>query len=340
MSGVWAAAIVAFALVLVLTPVARWLGRRMYPLDVPNARSSHVIPTPRTGGLSIAAGIAVACLVMRTTGGGVGAILVGAAVICALAFADDTKGLHVGMRFLVQVLAATGVVVVAGLRLLPPEVMPSALATVAVAVVTVLWIVWFTNAFNFMDGINGIAGIEALVCAATFAVLFARVGDWPAATVSAAIGAAAAGFLPYNFPRATIFMGDVGSAPLGFLLAALAARLGQRGHLLAALLPLLPFVLDATFTLLARAARRERIWEAHRSHWYQRFALHVGHGRSTTLYGVLALAGGCAAIILQWLPPAARILVICLVVFANLLAGRLIDVYCGREDHVRSSRLA
>lgn len=338
MIDLWTAVAISFVLALILTPLARWLGRRMYPLDVPNARSSHVVPTPRTGGLSIAAAVTVACLVVRTTSAGVGAILAGAAVICVLAFADDTRGLHVGVRFLVQLLAATALVVVAGLRLLPAGAVPSGLAALVVGMITVLWIVWFTNAFNFMDGINGIAAIQAVVCSATFAVLFARDGDWAAATVSAATGAATAGFLPYNFPRATVFMGDVGSAPLGFLLAALAARLGARGHLLAAMLPLLPFVLDATCTLLVRAARRERVWEAHRSHWYQRLALHLGHWRVSSLYGLLAAAGSVAALALEWLPVVARVSVFCAVLIAHLLVGGAIDSYAGRRERGQSPR--
>jgi UDP-GlcNAc:undecaprenyl-phosphate GlcNAc-1-phosphate transferase len=171
---------------------------------------------------------------------------------------------------------------------------------------TAFWIVGVTNAYNFMDGINGIASVQAIVSGGALAVLFARHGDAPATIVSLALAAGAAGFLPWNFPKARVFMGDVGSSAIGFLIAMLAVRLSTRGgSLLEGALPLLPFLFDTGFTLSRRIALGDRWWTAHRTHLYQKL---TGGGLShtvvTALWGSLALGSAVVAIVLRRVDPA------------------------------------
>jgi UDP-N-acetylmuramyl pentapeptide phosphotransferase/UDP-N-acetylglucosamine-1-phosphate transferase len=163
-------------------------------------------------------------------------------------------------------------------------------------VLLVLAIGWITNLYNFMDGSDGLAGGMAVIGFAAYALAAAVVGHTPLAATSLAIAAAALGFLVYNFPPARIFMGDVGSIPLGFLAGALGV-VGWRDDVWPLWFPLLvfgPFIGDATITLLKRAARRERVWQAHREHYYQRLVrMGLGH-RGTALLGYAAMLF-CAA---------------------------------------------
>jgi UDP-N-acetylmuramyl pentapeptide phosphotransferase/UDP-N-acetylglucosamine-1-phosphate transferase len=122
-----------------------------------------------------------------------------------------------------------------------------------------------------MDGINGIAAIEAIISGMTLMALSARSGDLEGAVVAATLAAASAGFLPWNFPKASVFMGDVASGTLGYIFAALCLRYSARGgSFVAAALPLTPFVFDTSVTLVRRIVKREPFWRPHRSHYYQR----------------------------------------------------------------------
>jgi UDP-N-acetylmuramyl pentapeptide phosphotransferase/UDP-N-acetylglucosamine-1-phosphate transferase len=148
--------------------------------------------------------------------------------------------------------------------------------------------------------VNGIASLEAMICGATMGVLLLRAGDGTGAALSFAAAGAAAGFFPWNAFTGSIFMGDVGSLPLGFLFAAIALRGAQKGiapWLMAA--PLLPFLLDTGITLVRRAARRERIFQAHRTHFYQQLTdLGWSHLGVTLLWG--GLAGAASVIAVNW----------------------------------------
>jgi UDP-N-acetylmuramyl pentapeptide phosphotransferase/UDP-N-acetylglucosamine-1-phosphate transferase len=151
-----------------------------------------------------------------------------------------------------------------------------------------------TNLFNFMDGSDGLAGGMALFGFATYAVAAAVGGAGDLLLVSACLAAAAGAFLVFNFAPARIFMGDVGSVPLGFLAAALGLAGWQRGvwPVWFPLLVFSPFVVDATVTLMRRAWRRERVWQAHREHYYQRMVRSgLGHaGTAWRWYAVMAAA--------------------------------------------------
>jgi UDP-GlcNAc:undecaprenyl-phosphate GlcNAc-1-phosphate transferase len=315
----------AFALALVVTPLLRHVARRLELLDVPNERSSHRHPTPRTGGIAICAGLVAgaAAYLDRPL-----AVVLGATVAMAVVgLVDDLRGLPARVKLVAQL--ALGGVAVAGGGLglqavdLPGLRLPlGPLAFVA----AVVWITAVTNAFNFMDGINGIAGLHAMVCGGTLAALALERGDLPALALALALAAAAAGFLPWNFPSGSIFMGDVGSASLGFLLGSLVLREAQvGGSFLRALLPLLPFLLDTGATLVRRAGRRERLFEAHRTHYYQRLcSLGFSHPAVTAAWTILALLGAAGSLLWPAGRPGGQLLLIGLLLAVHAtLAGAI-----------------
>jgi UDP-N-acetylmuramyl pentapeptide phosphotransferase/UDP-N-acetylglucosamine-1-phosphate transferase len=172
-------------------------------------------------------------------------------------------------------------------------------------VLTVLWVAWFINAFNFMDGIDGIAGGQAMAAGLGWVAL-GLVTATPVLTLAGALLAGASvGFLAHNWSPASIFMGDVGSAMLGFLLATVPWAVGRADLWLATVLLVWPFVFDAFVTLCRRALRGERVWEAHRTHLYQRLVVRgTTHRATSTLYVALACVGLVCATALVTGPPA------------------------------------
>lgn len=266
--------------------VRRWL-LRFAVLDRPNARSSHVTATPRGGGLAVVGVVLLAWTVIPQASPLLLALALGLAL---LSWADDLKGLPAGLR-----LAGHAAAVLAGLLTLPDTpvfqgLLPLWLDRVATALA---WI-WFVNLYNFMDGIDGITGVETAVIGLGVAVL----GVAPIAALhGASLAGAALGFLLWNWHPARIFLGDVGSVALGFLIGWLLLDLAARGFWAAALLLPLYHLADASWTLGRRLLRRERIWQAHRSHFYQRAAPSpADHPRVS---GLIALHGfamiGCAS---------------------------------------------
>ena len=321
----------AGAVTLAVASLARALARRFDLLDRPNARSSHVAPTPRLGGLGILAAVGFGIGLARWGGlmpaadaqrlaivGGV-SIAIG-----AISLVDDLRGLPSAVRLTAHLAGAAAMIAwLGGLSALS---MPWG-GTVALGVLgvplTMLWITFFTNAFNFMDGIDGIAGVQAGVAGLGWAALGVALGEPGLAWIGALVAGAAVGFLLLNWPPAGIFMGDVGSALLGTLLAALplAARRPD-AVALAAVLLVAPFVFDAAFTLARRARRGENVFQAHRSHLYQRLtAAGWPVARVDLVYAVLAACGAAAA----WLagrsaPGAAPAIVLLAAALAGLWA--------------------
>ncbi|MFZ2004418.1 MAG: glycosyltransferase family 4 protein, partial [Stellaceae bacterium] len=225
---------------------------------------------PRGGGIAVIAVGITAWLALAAAGvvpPGATVAAFAAAALGLVSWFDDLRGLSPGVRLLVQFAA-----VAAGIWALPHGTifqgwLPPGIDAVAGALV---W-VWFVNLFNFMDGIDGIDGSEAAAIGIGI-VLLASVGglDLGLAAPAAAIAAAAVGFLVWNWAPARIFLGDVGSIPLGYLLGFLLFELALRGQWQAALILPLYFFADASLTLLRRLARGERVWQAHREHFYQR----------------------------------------------------------------------
>ena len=258
------AAVLCAAFVTATEPLLIPLLRRM-AVDVPNGRSSHAIPTPRGGGAPVAAGLVVAAiLVMHGTVGLTFAVAV--AAFAAIGFADDLAGLPARLRLVLQGLASLAVAgVLIGRLHLPLAVL------VAGVILVVVWIIGFVNAFNFMDGVNGISGAHALIGGAAYACIGWLRPDPFLVTAGAAVAAGALAFLPWNAVRARVFLGDAGSYGLGAALAVLAAYSVTRHiPLEASLAPLGLYLADTAWTLQRRIRAGERIFEAHRTHTYQK----------------------------------------------------------------------
>ncbi len=241
-------------------------------LDRPNARSSHSRPTPRGAGLAVVGALLAAWVAMGVMEGAGGSpLLVISAIgliVAGIFWADDLHGLSPTLRLLVQVAAVAGALFLAPL---PGLVFGGLLPPVAdVLLAGVLW-VWFINLFNFMDGIDGLAGIETLAIGTGLFVISRKLGLGDLAmTMSLTVAAAALGFLRWNWHPAKIFLGDVGSIPLGFLIGWMLLNLAAHGAWAPALILPMYFLADATLTLVHRIIRSERVWEAHRQHFYQR----------------------------------------------------------------------
>lgn len=268
-----------------------WLLRYgRLPMDHPNERSLHATPTPRIGGLGIMAGVGVASAWQADAT--LLPIILAAFALAMVSVLDDVRGLPVALRFLAHFVAAVACLLALGLdgwALLP--------ATLAV--------VWMTNLYNFMDGSDGLAGGMAAIGFGALA-LAAWLGGAPGlAMFCASTATAALAFLRFNFPPARVFMGDAGSIPLGFLAAALGID-GATHGVWPWLFPLLvfsPFIVDASVTLARRALRGEKIWRAHRSHYYQRVVLlGATHRRLALAAYALMLLVSALAFALLFLP--------------------------------------
>ena len=282
-----------------------WLTRRfshpgswLYILDHPNGRSLHSNPTPRSGGVALLAGIGVTIFGVVWRYGAQSELIwlgVSVAVLTVISYVDDRRPLPVGVRLLAQII--TSGMLLAGGFVLSGVSLPGTTwiwLPWAGYVISMVFIVWMINLYNFMDGMDGFAGGMAVIGFTTFAILGWMHGDAVFACVSLVVGAAAAGFLVFNFPPARIFLGDVGSAPLGLIAAGLTLW-GIRDAvfpLWIALLIFSPFIVDASVTLIRRLVIGERIWEAHRSHYYQRL-VQVGWGHKKTVLREYALMLAC-----------------------------------------------
>jgi Fuc2NAc and GlcNAc transferase len=263
-------------------------------LDVPNERSSHTVPTPRGGGLAVAAVVLPAIAAAALLGwlpAEVGIALAGGgAMVAAVGWLDDCFDLHARPRLLVHFAAAAWALAwLGGLPRLHLGELSVPLGAAGWAIAA-LGIVWAVNFYNFMDGIDGIAGGEAVVVGAGAGVLLLVGGAGGLASVAFLIAAAAAGFLVWNWAPARIFMGDVGSGLIGFLFAVLAIASENAGvmPLLVWVLLLGVFVVDATVTLVRRALDGETIFNAHRKHAYQR-AVQAGWSHARVSAAVMAL---------------------------------------------------
>ncbi len=300
---------------LVAWGVAAWVRHRAEALrlvQAPNHRSSHVLPTPNGGGLGIVvAGILAGIALLLFSGWTFGWVVFGlSALLATVGLFDDIQHLPARVRFGVQVAVCAGLLFALG-------DLPSISFRVGLEFELGGWVlsgllllagVWWINLFNFMDGLDGIAGAQAVFMllggAALAAWANANVISSPAWMLMLCVAAATVGFLLLNWPPAKIFMGDVGSTWLAFMVFALALLFVQAGWLSYATWLVLAaiFVTDATVTLLTRLLRGERWYEAHRIHAYQKLARRWGGHRPVTLCAVAVnmlwlapLAGACAA---------------------------------------------
>jgi UDP-N-acetylmuramyl pentapeptide phosphotransferase/UDP-N-acetylglucosamine-1-phosphate transferase len=242
-----------------------------YALARPNARSSHVVATPQGGGIGVIAATLIAALIglalLHSIDAGMLALLGSAILLAVIGAVDDIVTMRALPRLIVQFIAVGLVVSLlpSGLRLTAPAV-PIVVERAALIVLGV----WAVNLTNFMDGIDWMTVAEVVPVTVGLA-LFGLIGALPpsAFVVALALCGAILGFAPFNRPVARLFLGDVGSLPIGLLLFWLLVVLAGRGYLIAALLLPLYYLADATITLMRRASRGENIFEAHRSHFYQ-----------------------------------------------------------------------
>lgn len=270
---------------------------RLYLLDHPNERSLHTHPTPRTGGVAMLVGLGVALpvwLIIVDVMGPILWLLSGTGLVAMLSFLDDRNGVSVGVRFLGHIVGASFVVLGAGLML--PSFSQHTLWPLWVGVgLSVLFLVWMINLYNFMDGMDGLAAGMAVIGFSAFAVMGALANNLSFLVINLTIVGAAGGFLVFNFPPARIFMGDTGSATLGILAGTLCLWGAQEAvfSFWAGLLVFSPFIVDATVTLVRRILQRERIWVAHKTHYYQRLVL-LGWGHRKTVLAAYILMLACA----------------------------------------------
>lgn len=296
MDGVTAVLVflVCFVLSAALVALVRRCALRAAWLDVPNERSSHTVPTPRGGGLGIAATVLGALALLAASGRidagaaiGAGG---GAALLCAIGWLDDRRSLAVRWRALAQVVAALWILAWMGA---PARIEAGPLSVEwawLAALLAALAFVWLVNLYNFMDGTDGIAAVQGLSAALAGAWLLARGGEPAWALLALALAGACAGFLLWNRPPARIFMGDSGSYFVGFTFGALALA-GERSGAVPALVWLVllaVFAADATFTLLARLRAGAPAAAAHRDHAYQR-CVQLGRSHGQVALAVLAL---------------------------------------------------
>lgn len=276
-------ALLALALLsAVLTWAARGYALRQQLMDQPGERRSHSVATPRGGGIAIVISLLVtAAVAIWAWPESTPTVLVaslGLVLVAGIGWWDDHKPLPAMRRLLVHFIAATllaGLVKVNG-------------GSWLLAALVLLFTASLINIWNFMDGINGIAASQAVVAMLGLAPVL----PWPYSLAAVALGLACLGFLPFNFPRARIFMGDVGSGALGYAVAAVLALASVRTDInwILLLVPVSPFLVDAGFTLLARIISGQRWMEPHTQHVYQR-AVQAGasHAQVTGMYFALGL---------------------------------------------------
>ncbi|PTN11487.1 MraY family glycosyltransferase [Nitrosomonas aestuarii] len=265
-----------------------WLIKRKNAsvLDYPNSRSLHTVPVSRVGGVGLLFGALSVWIAFS-------AVLpvpvwLGIIALSVISFADDIWSMPVGYRLFVHTLTALGFCIT--LLLDAYGWLPVMICALAV--------IWTSNLFNFMDGSDGLAGGMVLVGFGYYGLAAYLSGNVNFALVNFSLAAASLGFLFHNFYPARIFLGDVGAVPLGYF-AAVMGLLGWINDLWSLWLPLLifsPFIADATATLIKRSFRGEKIWMAHREHYYQRMVQSGFGHRNTALlgYGLMLIVGACA----------------------------------------------
>lgn len=273
----------------------------LYLVDEPNARSLHRYPVPVSGGIAFLIGFMIAVTIAsqfyplpsQLIGIGLSGLM-----IAVISFVDDYRSLAPGYRLVVHFLAAI-LLLWQGNLWITQFILPEKLWEISPllqTVISLLFIVWMINLYNFMDGMDGFAGGMALFGFGTLAALSAHTPHIFFMIINLLIASSVTGFLLFNFPPARIFMGDTGASTLGFLAAAMSLWGSQQGifPLWIALLLFSPFIVDATLTLLQRLLQGEKVWLAHKNHYYQRL-VELGWGHRYTVlweYGLMASCSG------------------------------------------------
>ncbi len=277
----WPSAIAFTTPLLLLAVMLRTGWGRRLALDQPNQRSLHHVAVPRVGGIAIVLGVLLSWSLVP---GAQPALGLFTALLALISAVDDRMGLPVAVRLLAHLALALVCAV------------SYSLGDAGLTAALMLYLVWMANCYNFMDGADGLAGGMALFGFGAYGIAALLAGNHALAAMSLAPAAAAAAFLLFNFAPARVFMGDAGSISLGFVAAALGAS-GAQQRLWPLWFPLLvfsPFLVDAGVTLARRLWHRERFWQAHRQHYYQRL-IRMGWSHRRTALAAYALMLGAAA---------------------------------------------
>lgn len=276
----------------------RWsLQRQM--LDIPNERSSHTIPTPRGGGIVIVSTGLIAYLILsqlNIVSFKIG-FFTGGLIIALISWLDDLFSVSFIWRFVVHSIAAVLFIYTTGYFkfILIPYYGIVDLSWLG-AILTYLWIVWLTNAYNFMDGIDGIAGVQAVVSGIGWILVGKNHGMANTYWLALILTSVSLGFLIHNWQPAKIFMGDVGSAFLGFCFAVIPLINNVERENAAQFYPILTvlivwfFFFDTIYTFFRRLLKKERVWQAHREHIYQQMVINgFSHQFVTICYGLVGV---------------------------------------------------
>jgi UDP-N-acetylmuramyl pentapeptide phosphotransferase/UDP-N-acetylglucosamine-1-phosphate transferase len=335
-------AICAFVAAVLLTRSFVNPGSRLHILDYPNERSLHSQPVPRTGGVAVVIGILSGSLFYALVSahaipGEFGWLAALVVLMASVSYLDDRRHLSVAIRLATHTVVAV-LLGVAGLAIgsltLPgiAYTLPGWLA----AGLSILFIVWMINLYNFMDGMDGFAGGMAVFGFGAFAIMGWLTDHDLFLAVNLIVAFASAGFLVFNFPPARIFMGDAGSSVLGMLAAAFSLW-GARDDVFpfwVAVLVFSPFIADATVTLLRRLWRREKIWQAHKTHYYQRLAqTRWGHRKTVLLEYLIMLGCGLTAVLSLHVITAIQAVMLAGWALFYIIFFSWVSWYASRRDH-------
>src|SRR5438094_2995451 len=307
--GVVYGAVVALAIVVVFTPAAGTLARRLGAVDQPDGRRLHLLPVPRLGGIALFFGIIVPALAFLNFSRETRGLLLGAAVATLVGAIDDFRGLRWWEKLGGQ-LAAAAIPTGFGIwidRFTFPVLGIHELSAWAGVPLTIAWIVAIMNMVNFLDGLDGLAAGVCGIAGATFSVIALSLAKPNAAVFSAVVFGACLGFLRHNFYPARIFMGDSGALLLGFVLAAVSVQgLLKTAATVALFFPLLVLavpIVDTTFVVLRRVKHGEKVFEGDQAHLHHRF-LRRGFSQPRAAFTIWAwcLSLAAAALATRFIP--------------------------------------
>lgn len=285
----------------------RWSLRREI-LDIPNERSSHTTPTPRGGGIIIVSTVLMAYAVLSAVNliNFKAGFFIGSLIIALISWLDDLFTVSFIWRFIVHSIAASIFIYTNGYFKVG-ELLNSGIVNpdwIGI-ILTYLWIVWLTNAYNFMDGIDGIAGIQAVAAGIGWFLVANNLSLNNTALTALILTASSLGFLIHNWQPAKIFMGDVGSAFLGYCFAVIPLidyeKTGNAVQFLPflAIVPVWFFLFDTVYTFTRRLLKKKKVWEAHREHLYQQLVIDgFSHRFVTLVYGSIAVINSAAVFLL------------------------------------------
>jgi Fuc2NAc and GlcNAc transferase len=321
------------------------ISERVGILDIPNERSSHVIPTPRMGGVPmvLAAALTFAGWVFLVGGAaadheGLSATFLFALAMFFLGFYDDLRNLSPLFRFIVQFVSALLPLVLLAMSFPDVSLGKWELPRWGWVIPGAFWVIWMVNLYNFMDGIDGLAGGEAAIASLFFFLLFARAGEPGWAVANLLVAASAIGFLFHNWPPARVFMGDAGSAFLGafYGMQSVLAIFTTKIPFIVLVLPFANFIVDATSTLIFRVWRGEKWYHAHRTHFYQKLTRSGMSHKKVTVIELFSVAVCCvSAEICMHVVGKHRIYIVALILLSFLGAGAWVSGWERRSSSAR-----